>query len=111
MQLSVEHALINPAPRIRFLLDSLLVARQLTSSWRCTSTTLRPAYERTLAALQRLQNLRSVIEVRIDHVYREFNSDADAVCNLVLDRVDANATPDAAGRHVSVNWTPFRSAG
>ena len=108
--LSVEHAVENPAPRMRFLLDSLLVARQLRYEWRCACITLRPAYERALAMLERLRRLPSVEEVRIYHVYREFNTDADSVCNLVLDRVASNVPPDAPGRHVFVNWAPLGQA-
>jgi hypothetical protein len=62
---------------------------------------LKPLYERALLLMTRLKSLSGVVTVELKHVYREYNTDADGVCNQVL-----NLTEERA-RNVQVNWNDF----
>ena len=102
------HTLFDTPPaRVRFHVDSLLVAKQVNCQWRCLSTEIRQSYE-ALSLLAQLRGTSGVLEVVVLHVYREFNSDADGVCNCVLDSAAAGVPADARGWLVEVNWEPFR---
>ena len=105
--LAFTHALSNPAPCLRFHVDSLLVARQLNLTWRCLSPDLRPLYMRALGLVRRLRSTRGVGSVEIQHIYREFNADADGICNSVLDIAAAGRAPREHETIVALNWEPF----
>ena len=90
-----------------FYVDSMLVAKQLSCEWRCNSAHLKPLYEEALEALFALRRQAGVMSVDVKHIYREFNADADGICNRVLDLSLAGAPPDSQGRHVCMNWDNF----
>ena len=50
----------------------------------------------------------TVLTVTLRHVYREYNSDADGVCNEVLNLLDAGLGGRSRTHQICVNWTPFR---
>ncbi len=68
-------------------MDSMLVTNQLLGQWRVLTSDLRPLYRQANAVLQRLQRRGS--QVSIQHIYREFNKDADAKANLGADGVNS----------------------
>ena len=68
-------------------MDSMLVTNQLLGQWRVLTSDLRPLYRQANAVLQRLQRRGS--QVSIQHIYREFNKDADAKANLWDDGANA----------------------
>ena len=80
---AVSHALRHPQPILLFRLDSMLVVKQALGEWACRSAHLVPAYNQIMCMLERLRQHGSVIHIQ--HVYREFNSDADGIANQVLD--------------------------
>jgi len=100
---AISHALANPMPRLAFRVDSKLVAEQLNCRWRCRAPDLVPLYERALGLLRQLRLRPGVADILVEHVYREFNADADGVCNAVLDM--ARSSPDAYGFVINNNWT------
>ena len=68
-----------------FRLDSMLVVKQLSGEWACRAEHLIPLYERALALLGSLRAAPDVEGVQIQHVYREFNAEADSLANEGLD--------------------------
>ena len=84
--------------RVRVNGDSKLIVKQLTGEWRCKAPNLQAYYERGLA-LSRHQSGISVNNLKMSHVYREFNADADSLANFALDH-RTNTTPVA----VNDNW-------
>ena len=83
----------------------LLDPRQLSCHRRCLSADLRAAYERGLELLAALRSMAGVDAVEVRRVYREFNADADGICNAEL--VDAGVPPDARRQYCSMNWSHF----
>ena len=53
LQLALGHAILHPAPLMRFRVDSMLIAiaKQVTFKWRCLAPSLITPYEETLALL------------------------------------------------------------
>ena len=64
--------------------------------------TLVRLYERALLWLRNLRAVREVVEVEVVHVYREYNGDADGICNEVLDS-GADAV-DTHGYVINRGW-------
>lgn len=61
-------------------LDSMLVVRQMLKQWKLKNEGLKP-----LAA--RVEELVSLFKsVTFEHVYREYNTDADRLANRAMDR-------------------------
>jgi ribonuclease HI len=106
LQLALGHAILHPAPLMRFRVDSMLIAKQVTFKWRCLAPSLVTPYEETLALLRRLRSLDNVSEVVVEHVYREYDADADGVCSRVMDMQTTPATADSYGLLVNVAWCP-----
>jgi len=73
-------------------LDSLLVVRQINGAWRCLNPTLQGYWNdcHRLLDSARGQGCR----ISIDHIYREYNADADALANRGADGESA----------ASINW-------
>jgi ribonuclease HI len=65
--------------RVHLKLDSELIVRQLTGSYRVKSPDLRPLYQQVMFLTKRLA------EFRVTHVKRALNGHADALANRVLD--------------------------
>ena len=64
----------------KFYLDSQLVVRQLNGEYKIKSENIKHLN-------QRVNELRSGLDVSFEHVYRENNKEADAVVNQVLDSI------------------------
>ena len=77
---AVEAALARGATNLELRLDSELIVNQLEGRYRVRNKRLRPLYERLVALTNQLEVFRPV------HVYREFNTRADAMANQALDR-------------------------
>ena len=81
----LAHANTHRHPHIVCRVDSLIIARQLQGVWACRSSLLSPYYTRALNLLTTLQRASDVISIRVEHVYREYNSDADGLANAAID--------------------------
>jgi ribonuclease HI len=67
--------------------DSELLVRQMLGHYKVKSPDLRPLFERA-------KKMSSTFETfRIDHVYREQNSEADALANEALDETSGRSKP------------------
>jgi ribonuclease HI len=67
------------ARRVEVRADSQLLIRQLEGRYRVKNAGLQPLYRRAM------ELLRSYAEVDLQHVYREENTEADALVNAALD--------------------------
>ena len=99
---ALEHALLNPGPKIEFRVDSKLLAMQVSGRWRCRARSLQALYERSLRLLGNLRAAAGVQDVELLHVYREYNGDADGICNEILDM--QRVSPDRHGFAINRNW-------
>lgn len=88
---ALRHAQHIEWPAIRFRVDSMLIAKQLQGKWSCRAPHLIPIYEECLGLLQRLRARTHSGEVSVEHVYREYNGDADGLANEAIDAYDATA--------------------
>ena len=66
--------------KARFYLDSELVVKQLNGLYKIKSDNIKHLN-------QRVNELRSGLDVSFEHVYRENNKEADAIVNQVLDSI------------------------
>jgi len=77
--LGLEKALEMGASFVDFKMDSLLVVNQMAGIYRVKNRDLWPIYE----------SIRNIVkkfdDVRFTHVRREFNKEADAMVNKILD--------------------------
>ena len=97
---AVTHAQRDLHTFIIFRVDSMLIYKQMNGLWACRSNNLLIYYERALSLLQPLRDRGATVQV--EHVYREFNSDADGIANEVLDLYDEQVHRDRVV--VSVAW-------
>ena len=91
--------------RFVFRVDSMLVSQQVNCRWRCLSIDLLMYYEESLQFLQRLKETLGRDNAILEHVYREYNADADGICNNVLDLVALmQAKPETHTVVIQNNW-------
>lgn len=76
---ALERAAELGARRVRVLMDSQLVVRQLNGSYRVKHPDMIPLYRRVLDLIQRFES------VTFEHVPREQNVEADRLANQALD--------------------------
>ena len=79
---AVRHAAAHGYEQICVQVDSLLVAQQVNYKWACRSPELRPLLEQVWQYLRQLPaHGESAI---VEHIYREFNTEADALANRAV---------------------------
>ena len=105
VRLSLRHALTTRYPRTRFRVDSLLVAKQLNGEWACRAAHLQPMYEECLRMLETMRKETGRVQVLVEHVYREFNGDADGAANETLDNYRASTHME--GVVMDEGWLAF----
>jgi ribonuclease HI len=76
---ALERAAQLGARRVRMMMDSQLVVRQLNGSYRVKHVDMIPLYRRVLELIQRFES------VTFEHVPRERNVEADRLANQALD--------------------------
>jgi probable phosphoglycerate mutase len=65
---------------VRVCMDSMLVVKQMTGEWKLKHPGLKPLAARVG------EHVRLFKSVSFEHVYREFNKDADQLANEAMDR-------------------------
>ena len=102
----VVHALFHASRHVRshivFRVDSLLVARQLQGAWACRCPHLIPFYGHAIQLLDSIRRAPQSEQVIVEHIYREFNSDADGLANYAIDHYDPHLHVD--GIVVNDSW-------
>ena len=95
---ALECAVQHPTPRIKLRVHSLLLAHQLKHVWRCHSVDLIARFE---YATDLFRILREGVEsAEVVHDYREYNSDADSICNQDLELLASGVNKRAAFQSV-----------
>jgi ribonuclease HI len=82
---ALERARALGARRVRCLMDSQLVVRQLNGSYKVKHADMLPLYRRVLELIQDFD------DVTFSHVPREMNTEADRLANAALDSREAPA--------------------
>ena len=82
----LRHARLRGHTRVCFRVDSLLIANHVLGQWACRATYLTPHYTEALMLLRVMKD--ASCEITIQHVYREYNSDADSLANYAIDAHD-----------------------
>jgi ribonuclease HI len=84
---ALDYAQSKGVRALRIESDSELLVRQMLGHYKVKSPDLRPLFERA-------KKLSATFEsFRIDHVYREQNSEADALANEALDETSGRSKP------------------
>lgn len=65
---------------VRVCMDSMLVVKQMTGEWKLKHPGLKPLAARVSELVQLFKS------VSFEHVYRDFNKDADRLANEAMDR-------------------------
>jgi ribonuclease HI len=77
--LALKHALTYSYTSLKVFSDSQLIVKQMRGIYRVESSSLRPLYEKAYT-------LACQLDFEINWVPREQNTEADRICNEVLDR-------------------------
>ncbi len=77
---AVEAGLERGATTMELRLDSELIVRQIEGRYRVRNKRLKPFFEQLTALTEWLDSFQ------VSHIYREFNTRADALANDALDR-------------------------
>ena len=82
---AMQHAVDNAVATMSacFWVDSLLVCKQVRGEWGCRNIILQPFHESCVTMLRQLRALYQ--NVSLEHVYREFNVEADSAANEAID--------------------------
>jgi ribonuclease HI len=87
---ALDYAQSHNVRALRIESDSELLVKQMRGHYKVKSADLRPLHERASKMAQGFESFR------IDHVYREQNSEADALANEAMDEAEGNPGPSAA---------------
>src|SRR6202162_5600716 len=87
---ALDYAQSNGVRALRVESDSELLVQQMRGHYKVKSADLRPLFERAKKMSQTFESFR------IDHVYREQNSEADALANEALDETSGSPAKLAA---------------
>jgi len=94
---ALDYAQTHGIRALRIESDSELLVKQMRGQYKVKSADLRPLFERARKMAQDLEFLR------IDHVYREKNREADALANQALDEA---SNPVAGAINTTENSPP-----
>jgi ribonuclease HI len=87
---ALDYAQSHKIRALRVESDSELLVKQMRGQYKVKSADLKPLYENARKLSQGLASFR------IDHVYREQNSEADALANQAMDEVSGRTAPPPA---------------
>jgi ribonuclease HI len=87
---ALDYAQSSGVRALRIESDSELLVRQMRGHYKVKSADLRPLFERAKKMSQTFDSFR------IDHVYRDQNSEADALANETLDETSGRVKPAPA---------------
>jgi ribonuclease HI len=97
---ALDYAQSNGVRALRIESDSELLVQQMRGHYKVKSPNLRPLFERAKKMSQTFESFR------IDHVYREQNTEADALANEALDETSAKPKPTVATKTTKLEGRP-----
>ena len=80
----------------------MLIAEQANYRRACKSESLQPLYEQAITLLERIKLNPVITDFVVQHIYREYNADADGLCNAILDTVHHKLSDNF---FIEENWT------
>ena len=80
---ALQHTLAQGHLRVCYQLDSLLVVNQACGKWACRSASLETYYSEAIKMIENMEAAGATVIV--EHIYREYNKDADKYANVVVD--------------------------
>jgi len=86
---ALDYAQSSGVRALRVESDSQLLVMQMRGHYKVKSADLRPLYERAKKMAQTMASFK------IEHVYREQNSEADALANEAMDEAEGRSRPPA----------------
>lgn len=92
---ALDYAASHGIRRLRVLSDSELLVRQMHGQYKVKSASLKPLHERARKLVAGLEFFA------MEHVRREFNAEADALCNEALDQTGSRAAGPPAPKGVA----------
>lgn len=87
---ALDYAQSHGVRQLRVESDSELLVKQMRGQYKVKSPDLRPLFERARKMSQGFESFR------IEHVYREQNTEADALANQALDETSGSGSPVSA---------------
>lgn len=100
---ALDYADTHGIRALRILSDSELMVKQMRGQYKVKSEDLKPLFERAKKMSQTLESFR------IEHVYREQNSEADALANQAMDETSrSGAAPPATTEKPAAKGTTMR---
>src|ERR1700693_4742665 len=97
---ALDYAQSNAVRALRVESDSELLVRQMRGHYKVKSPDLRPLFERAKKMSQTFESFR------IDHVYREQNTEADALANEALDETSGKPKATVATKTTKLERRP-----
>jgi ribonuclease HI len=97
---ALDYAHSNGVRALRIESDSELLVRQMRGHYKVKSPDLRPLFERAKKMAQTFESFR------IDHVYREQNTEADALANEALDETSGKPKASVATKTTKLEGRP-----
>jgi ribonuclease HI len=97
---ALDYAQSNGVRALRIESDSELLVQQMRGHYKVKSPDLRPLFERAKKMSQTFESFR------IDHVYREQNSEADALANEALDETSGKPKATVATKTTKLERRP-----
>jgi len=102
---ALDYAQSHGIRALRIEADSELMVKQMRGQYKVKSADLRPLHERARKMSQAFESFR------IDHVYREQNSEADALANEAMDEAEGRSPRSASPNAVKPPaQSPFKSS-
>ncbi len=99
---ALDYADAHGIRALRILSDSELLVKQMRGQYKVKSEDLRPLFERAKKMSLSLESFR------IDHIYREQNSEADALANQAMDETSRGGAPPLPVEKPSTKDTTMR---
>lgn len=84
----------------------MLDVKQLLGEWSCKYTLLWDINERGLKLIGRIHQISWCESFKLQHVYREFNSDADATANEAIELAMRQSVNAVMQIMINDNWDP-----
>ena len=102
---ALDYADTHGIRALRILSDSELLVKQMRGQYKVKSEDLRPLFERARKMSQSLESFR------IEHIYREQNSEADALANQAMDETARGGFPSSPAEKPAPKDSTMRATG
>ena len=67
------------------VLTFVYISSQITGIWKINSESLRPLFQQARDSMNKLYENPALCKMKVRHVFRDFNTDADILANQAMD--------------------------